>query len=128
MVKLAAFWLGGNSLNVSRNGTTIGRAANHIGRIGGRGCSRLCRATRVSLPSPAPSNPPPGLQGREGRAEHERGGTAGSGVGALLHLAEHIVEVEAGGLLALRILPERLQVLPDKSLRRHQQVDVIDKP
>src|SRR5262245_4553551 len=54
--------------------------------------------------------------------------TGGSGVGALLHLAEHIVEVEAGGLLALRILPERLQVLPDKGLRRHQQEDVIDKP
>src|SRR5215510_690577 len=75
-------------------------------------------------PPPLPT-PPPRLQGREGRASS---GTAGSGVGALLHLAEHIVEVEAGGLLALRILPERLQVLPDKGLRRHQQVDVVDKP
>src|SRR5215469_12713826 len=31
-----------------------------------------------------------------------RGDAAGLGVGGLLHLAEHLVEVEAGGLLALR--------------------------
>src|SRR5262249_25157500 len=43
------------------------------------------------------------------------------GMGALLHLAEHVVEVEAGGLLALRVFPEGLQEFPDKGLRRHQQ-------
>src|SRR5262245_64354984 len=120
---------GGNSLNISRNGTTIARAANRIGRIGGRGCSRLLpsHASLIALPS-APSYPSPGFAGEGRQGKQERGGTAGSGVGALLHLAEHIVEVEAGGLLALRILPERLQVLPDKGLRRHQQEDVVDKP
>src|SRR5262245_61143397 len=30
-------------------------------------------------------------------------GLAGLGVGTLLHLAEHLVEIKAGGLLALRI-------------------------
>src|SRR5215467_9064985 len=53
---------------------------------------------------------------------------AGLGVGALLHLSQYLVEVEAGGLLALRVLPEGLEKFPDKGLRRHQQVDVIDKP
>src|SRR5215475_7163690 len=126
MVKPAAFCPGGNSLNISRNGTTIARAANRIGWIGGRGCSRLLPSHASLIALPHPFLPlPRGLQGREGRASS---GITGSGVGALLHLAEHIVEVEAGGLLALRILPERLQVLPDKGLRRHQQVDVVDKP
>src|SRR6516162_5451537 len=52
----------------------------------------------------------------------------GLGVGALLHLPEYFVEVEAGGLLALRVVPEGLQEFPDKGLRRHQHKDVIDKP
>src|SRR5262249_29313079 len=105
MVKPAAFCPGGNSLNVSRNGTTIGRAANRIGWIGGRGCSRLLPSHASLIALRRPFLLPRGLQGREGRASS---GTTGSGVAALLHLAEHIVEVEAGGLLALRILPERL--------------------
>jgi hypothetical protein len=54
MVKLAAFWLGGNSLNVSRNGTTIAYATNRIGRIGGGDVLVSCRAMRASLLSPAP--------------------------------------------------------------------------
>jgi hypothetical protein len=47
---------------------------------------------------------------------------------ALLQPAEHVVEVEARGLLALRIFPECLQEFADIGLRRHQQIDVIDKP
>src|SRR6516162_9646212 len=54
-------------------------------------------------------------------------GSVGLGVGALLHLLEHL-EVEAGGLLPLRILPECLQEFPDKGLRRDHQVDVVDYP
>src|SRR5262249_23543057 len=128
MVKPAAFCPGGNSLNISGNGTTIARAANRIGRIGGRGCSRLLPSHASLTALPRPFLPLPrvcrgGKAGQAGAGWYRR-----SGVGALLHLAEHIVEVEAGGLLALRILPERLQVLPDKGLRRHQQVDVVDKP
>ena len=46
----------------------------------------------------------------------------------LLQPAEHIVEVEARGLLALRVLPEGGEEFPDVSLRRHQQKDVIDEP
>src|SRR5262249_17373257 len=114
MVKPAAFCPGGNSLNISGNGTTIARASNPIGRTGGRGgggCSRSLRS-HASLPAlPRPFLPLPrvcrgGKAGQAGAGWYRR-----SGVGALLHLAEHIVEVEAGGLLALRILPERLQVL-----------------
>src|SRR5262245_47422111 len=55
-------------------------------------------------------------------------GSSGLRVGAFLYLPEYLVEVEAGGLLALRILPEGLQELPDKSLRWHHQVDVVDQP
>src|SRR5262249_28137319 len=77
---------------------------------------------------PRPFQPSPAFAGEGRQGEQERGGTAGSGVAALLHLTEHVVEVKAGGLLALRILPERLQELPDKGLRRHQKEDVIDKP
>ena len=39
-------------------------------------------------------------------------------VSTLLHPPEHVVEVEAGGLLALRILPECGEELPDVGLRR----------
>src|SRR5262245_59925064 len=99
MVKLAAFCPGGNSLNISRNGTTIARAANRIGWIGKRGCARLLpsHASLIGLPPPLP-NPPPAFAGEGRQGKQEWGGTAGSGMGALLHLAEHIVEVEAGGL------------------------------
>src|SRR5262245_65412299 len=108
MVKLAAFWRGGNSLNVCRIGAMIACAANRIGWIGGRGCSRLLPSHASLIALPRSFLPlPRGLQGREGRASS---GITGSGVGALLHLAEHIVEVEAGGLLALRILPDRWTV------------------
>src|SRR5262249_48641942 len=55
-------------------------------------------------------------------------GSAGLAVVSLLHFAEHLVQVEAGGFLALRVLPEGLQKFPDKGLRRHQQEDVINKP
>src|ERR1700730_1436404 len=54
--------------------------------------------------------------------------SAGLRVGSLLHLPEHVVEIEAGRLLALRILPEGGEEFPDVSLRRHHQEDVIDKP
>ena len=40
-------------------------------------------------------------------------------MGGFLYLPEYLVEVEAGGLLALRIFPEGLQEFPDKGLRRH---------
>src|SRR5262249_11148098 len=80
-----------------------------------------CRAMRVSLPCPRPTLPSPAFAGEGKAGKQERRGTAWSGVGALLHLPEHIVEVEGGSLLALRILPERLQELPDKGLRRYQQ-------
>ena len=46
----------------------------------------------------------------------------------LLKPAEHVAEVEAGGLLTLRVVPERLQEFPDIGLRRHQQIDVVDQP
>src|SRR5712672_2869003 len=45
-----------------------------------------------------------------------------------LQLAEHVVEIEAGGLLALRVLSEGGEEFPDVSLRWHQQKDVIDEP
>src|SRR5262249_25002316 len=69
----------------------------------------------------------PALSPQAGRGGWGRG-SAGLGVGALLHLPEHLVEVEASGLLALRVFPECLQEFPDKGLRRHHQVDVVDQP
>src|SRR5262249_54087224 len=122
MVKRAAFCPGGNSLNISRNGTTITRRQPHRPYRWAGMVSSLARPCESHCPPPRPFQPSPAFAGEGRLGKQERGGTAGSGVGALLHLAEHIVEVEAGGLLALRILPERLQVLPDKGLRRHQQV------
>src|SRR5215831_19866018 len=47
-------------------------------------------------------------------------GSAGLAVVSLLHFAEHLVQVKAGGFLALRVLPEGLQKFPDKGLRGHQ--------
>src|SRR5262249_801625 len=65
MVKLAAFWRGGNSLNVCRDGAMIACAANRIGWIGGGGWFRLfpSHAGLIGLP-PLP-HPPPRLEGRE---------------------------------------------------------------
>src|SRR6516165_3990428 len=82
-------------------------------------------ASRRRQPSSRPFQPSPAFAGEGRQGKRERAATAGSRVGALLHLAEHVVEVEGGGLLALRILPERLQELPDEGLRRHQQEDVV---
>src|SRR6516165_3335781 len=65
------------------------------------------------------------MRGREG---WRQAGDAGLRVVTLLYLAQHVVEVEARGFLALRILRKSLQELPDKALRRHQQIHVIDQP
>src|SRR5215467_5242371 len=46
----------------------------------------------------------------------------------LLEAPEHIVEVKAGGLLALRVFPECLQESPDIGLCRHEQIDVAYQP
>jgi hypothetical protein len=46
----------------------------------------------------------------------------------LLHLLEHLIEVEAGSLLALWIFSEGLQEFPDERLCWYQQVDVVDHP
>ena len=52
----------------------------------------------------------------------------GLGVVSLLHFAEHLVQVEAGGFLTLGVVSEGLQKLPDKGLCGNQQKDVIDEP
>ena len=105
-------------------------SAHLVGWIDGRRCSRLF-PSHVRLFAPFLHRP---LCNRHGAAagEPERPPLDPVRLGyewvALLHLAEHLVEVEAGGLLALRVFPECLQEFPDIGLRRHQQVDVIDKP
>src|SRR5436190_24309678 len=76
----------------------------------------------ITLPSPALRRREGwGQAGRRTRTAVRHPASPGLCVGSLLHLAEHFVKVEAGGLLALRIFAEGLQELPDKGLRRHQQ-------
>jgi hypothetical protein len=79
---------------------------------------------RLSAPSSGnrTGRPPENPNGRR------LSGSAGLCVGSLLHLPEHVVEIKAGRLLALRILPEGGEEFPDVSLRRHHQEDVVHKP
>src|SRR5947208_2487982 len=49
-------------------------------------------------------------------------------VSSLLQSAQHVVEIKARGLLALRVLPEGGEEFADVGLRWHQQKDVIDEP
>src|SRR5205085_9799512 len=55
-------------------------------------------------------------------------GSAGFRGPSRLRSPERVVEIEAGSLLALRILPDGSDEFPDVSLGRHQQEDVVDKP
>src|SRR5438270_13802239 len=54
-------------------------------------------------------------------------GSAGLRVASLLHLPEHVVEIEAGRLVPLRILPDGSKEFPNVTLARHHLVVVVDK-
>jgi hypothetical protein len=62
-----------------------------------------------------------GPGGRPDTRTAPRPRSAGLGVlRAFLHFLEHLVEVEAGSLLALRLVPEGLQEFSHISLCRHE--------
>src|SRR5262249_41127359 len=68
--------------------------------VHGVSCPPLSPSHASLIASSRPFQPSPAFAGEGRQGEQERGGTAGSGVAALLHLAEHVAEVEGGGLLA----------------------------
>ena len=99
-------------LAVFRVRVALVKSAHLIRAFGRRRRSRLF-GSHVGLCALSAGRPPEYPNGRSTSS------SAGLGVGGLLHLAEHLVEVEAGGLLPLRKFPEGLQEFPDKRLRRH---------
>src|SRR5262245_53598366 len=86
--------------------------------------SFVTRCSHSSIDRSSQSHPAP-AGGPDRRPSLRLGGLR---VFVLLEASQHLVEVEAGGLLALRIFPEGLQEVADIRLRRHQQINVADQP